>query len=149
MIKIPLIDLDSGMTLYRIHNLPIYHHDIGKTVKYQLEGANLAVTKDNIYATLLTDTGLMTCTLEEGHFCNLNTGLYHINTNQWSVTAMFFKHSDRINKYCKLEINNITAPQANYLDKGHWAISVETITPMETKLKTIPMVKQSNHSSLI
>ena len=61
MIKIPLTDLDSGMNLYKIYNLPIYHHDIGKSFKYQLEGTNLAVTKDNRYATLLTDTEFITC----------------------------------------------------------------------------------------
>ena len=141
MIKIPLIDLDSGMNLYKIYNLPIYHHDIGKSLKYQLEGTNLAVTKDNRYATLLTDAEFITCTLAEGHFCNLNTGLYHIDTNQWCVTAMFFKDNDRINKYCKVEINNITGPQANYLDKGHWAISVETITQMEIKCEDHTHVK--------
>ena len=32
MIKIPLIDLNSSMTLYKIYNLPIYHHDIGKSI---------------------------------------------------------------------------------------------------------------------
>ena len=111
MIKIPLIDLDSGMNLYKIHNLQIYHHYIEKSLKYQLEGKNIAVTKDNKYATLLTDTELITCTLAEGHFCNLSTGLYHINTNQWCVTAMFFKDNDKINKYCKVEINNVTGPK--------------------------------------
>ena len=67
MIKIPLIDLDSGMNLYKIYYLSIYHNDIGKSLKYQLEGTNLAVTKDNRYATLLTDAEFLTCTLAEGH----------------------------------------------------------------------------------
>ena len=31
MIKIPQIDLNSSMTLYKIYNLPIYDHDIGKS----------------------------------------------------------------------------------------------------------------------
>ena len=30
MIRIPLIDLDSSMTLFRIYNLPIFNHNIGK-----------------------------------------------------------------------------------------------------------------------
>ena len=29
MIKIPLIDLDSSLTLYKVYNLCIYHKDIG------------------------------------------------------------------------------------------------------------------------
>ena len=32
MIRIPLTDLDSGMNLYKIYNLPIYDHCIGKSL---------------------------------------------------------------------------------------------------------------------
>ena len=60
---------------------------------------------------------------------------------------MFFKDIDRINKYCKVEINNITGHQASYLDKGHWAISVETITQMEIKCEDHTHGKPSNHHS--
>ena len=56
MIKIPLIDLDSSMTLYKIYDLPIFHQEISKSLIYNIEGNNLAVTKDNKYATILSDT---------------------------------------------------------------------------------------------
>ena len=49
MIRIPLIDLGSSMTLFRIYNLPIFNHDIGKSLRYRLEGNNLAVMKDQKY----------------------------------------------------------------------------------------------------
>ena len=55
-IKIPLFDLDSVMNLYKIYNLPIYNHDIGKSLQYVLEGTNLAITNDDKYATILSDT---------------------------------------------------------------------------------------------
>ena len=90
MIRIQLIDLDSGMNLYKIYNLPIYNYHISKSLKYQLEGTNLAITKDNIYATILSDTEFIKCTLADGYFCDLNTGIYHVDTNQWCITAMFF-----------------------------------------------------------
>ena len=141
MIKIPLIDLDSGMNLFKIYNLPIYHPDIGKSLQYQIEGMNFAVTKDNKYATMLTDTEFLTCTLAEGHFCDLNTGLYHVDTNQWCVTALFFKDDDKISKSCKLEMTNITGPQANYLDQGLWAISLMKPTHMEIKCEDHTHVK--------
>ena len=100
MIRIPLIDLASGMNLYKIYNLPTYSHHIGKSLKYQLEGTNLAVTKDNKNATILTDTEFIRCILADRHFCHLNTGLYHVDTNQWCVTTMFFKDNDKISTYC-------------------------------------------------
>ena len=37
IIKIPLIDLDSSMTLYKIYNLPVFHHEISKSLIYNIE----------------------------------------------------------------------------------------------------------------
>ena len=68
VIKIPLIDLELDMNLYKIYNLPIYNHHIGKSLKYQLEGTNSAVTKDNKYATTLSNTEFIRCTLANGQF---------------------------------------------------------------------------------
>ena len=141
MIRIPLIDLDSGMNLSKIYNLPIYNHIIGKSLKYQLEGTNLAITKYNKYATILSDTEFIGCILADRHFCDLNTGLFHIDTNQWCVTAMFFKDNDKISTYCRVAMHNITGPQANYLNQGLWAIATETPIPMEIKCEDHSHVK--------
>ena len=131
MIRIPLTDLDSGMSLYKIYNLPIYNHYIGKSLQYQLEGTNLAITKDNKDATILSDMEFIRCTLADGHFCDLNACLYHVDTGQWCVTAMFFKDNKKISSYCRLVLYNITGTQANYLDQGLWAIAVETPIPWQ------------------
>ena len=53
MIGIPLIDLDSVMDQYKIYNLPIYNHHIGKSLEYHLEGTNLVITKNNKHAAIL------------------------------------------------------------------------------------------------
>ena len=63
MINISLMDLDSSMTLNKIHNLPIFESRIKKSLEYHIEGYKLAVTKDNKYASLLTDSEFITCTL--------------------------------------------------------------------------------------
>ena len=91
MIKIPLIDLDSSMSLYKIYNLPIFHHEISKCLIYNIEGNNLAVTQDNKYATILSDTEFIKCTLAQGHFCNLKTALNHIESNPMCLTALILK----------------------------------------------------------
>ena len=36
LLKIPLVDSDSLMTLYRVYNLPIFNHHIGKSLMYNL-----------------------------------------------------------------------------------------------------------------
>ena len=131
MTKILLIDLDSIMDLYKIYSLPIYNHHIGKSLQYVLEGTNLAVTKDKKYAAVLSDKEFIQCTLADGHFCTLNTGLYHVGASQWCVMALFFKDNDKSNNHCRLALDSITRPLAHCLDQGLWAISVETPIPIE------------------
>ena len=121
MIRIPLIDLDSIMSLYKIYNLPIYNQDIGKSLQYVLEGTNLVITKDDKYTIILSDMEFIQCTLADRHFCTLNTDLYHNDTSQWCVMALFFKDNDEINRHCRLVLDNITRPQAHVLSPlKHW-----------------------------
>ena len=101
LIKIPLIDLDSSMTLYKIYNLPMFHHEITKSLIYNIERNNLAVTKDNKHATILPDTEFIKCTLAQGHFCNLNTALNHIDSKPMCLTALFLKDNNKIQNQCQ------------------------------------------------
>ena len=118
------------MNLYKIYNLPIYNHHIGKSLKYQLEGTNLAITKDNKYATILSDMEFIRCTLADGHFCDLNTGLYHVDTNQRCVTTMFFKDNEKISTYCRVTIHKYNWTKASVLfllrHPPKWKSSVKT-----------------------
>ena len=117
MINIPLVDLDSSMTLYNFHNLPIFDPRIKKSLEYQIEGYNLAVTKDNKYASLLTVSEFIACTLPAGHFCSLNTGLYSIDNPKLCILSLYLKNNTKIVKNCRVDINSITGPQARYLDQ--------------------------------
>ena len=140
-IRIPLLDSDSTMTLYTIYNLPIYHPQIDKSLSYLLEGTNLAITKDNSYIAILTESEFLECTLAQGHFCSLSSALYHINYSKWCIIALFLKQDHRINTDCKLALANITGPQAAYLDQGLWAISVDKPTQMEIRCPETTQVK--------
>ena len=79
------------MTLYKVYNLPIYNPTIGKSLKYNLEGSNLTVTKDNNYVTILSEAEFIQCTLAQGHLCSLNTALYHVDYSKLCLVAMFPK----------------------------------------------------------
>ena len=54
-------------------------------------------------------------------------------SSTWWLPVMYSKDDRLINKYCSLEINNITGPTANCLDQGSWATSVEKPTQMEIR----------------
>ena len=57
---------------------------------------------------------------------------------------MYSKDDKLINKYCSLEISNITGPTANYLDQGSWAISVEKPTQSKIRCTAHTHVKTLN-----
>ena len=141
MINIPLVDLDSSMTLYKIHNLPIFEPRIKKSLEYQIEGYNLAVTKDNKYASLLNYSKFITCTLAAGHFCSLSTGLYNIDNSKWCILSLYLKDNMKIAKNCRVDVNNITGPHARYLDQGLWAIAVSEPMQMEIQCQAYKSVK--------
>ena len=101
----------------------------------------MAIINDHKCTAILSDMEFIQCTLAHGHFCALNTGLYHIDKSQWCVTALFSKDNDKIDNYCRLTLSNITGPQANYLDQGLFAISVEEPVLMEVKCEDHSHVK--------
>ena len=144
MMRIPLIDLDSSMTLFKVYNLPIFNHDIGKSLKYRLEGNNLAITKDQKYFAILPESNFIRYSLAAGHFCNIDNALYYANSSTWCLPGMYSKDDNLIKKYCSLEISNITGPTVNYLDRGSWAISVDKPTQMEIRCTAHTHVKTLN-----
>ena len=141
MMNIPLVDLDSIMTLYKIHNLPIFEPRIKKLLEYHIEGYNLDVTKDNKYPSLLTDSEFINCTLAAGHFCSLSAGLYNIDSSKWCILSLYLKKNKKIVKNCRVYVNNITGPQARYLDYSLWAIAVSEPIEMEIQCQTYKSVK--------
>ena len=71
LIRLPLVHSDSSMTVYKVYNLPIFNHHIGKSLNYNLEGNYLAITNDRNYATIPSEYEFIECTLTSGHFCSL------------------------------------------------------------------------------
>ena len=131
LIKLPLIDHDSSLDLYRIYNLPIFNPSLNKALIYQLEVNTLAVSRDGNYATIPTESEFLECTLASGHFCNLRSALYHMQSSKMCIIALFLKDEIAINENCEMKVINITGPGALYLDQGTWAIATTDTEQMK------------------
>ena len=138
LIKLPLIDHDSSLDLYRIYNLPIFNPSLNKALTYQLEANTLAVSTDRNYATIPTESEFLECTLANGHFCNLRSALYHMQSSKLCVISLFLKDEISISENCEMKVINITGPLALYLDQGTWAIATTDTEQMEV---TCPLQK--------
>ena len=112
------MDLDSSMTQYKIHNLPIFEPRMKKSLEHQIEGFNLALTKDNKHASILTGSEFISWTLAAGHFCSLSTGLYNIDNSKWCVLNLNVKNNKKSVKNCRVDVCNITEPQAMIFRPG-------------------------------
>ena len=131
LIRLPLIDNDSSLDLYRIYNLPIFNPSINKALTYQLEANTLAVSKDGNYATFPTESEFLECTLASGHFCNIRSALYYMQSYKMCVISLFLKDESAIDENCEMKVTNITGPLALYLDEGTWAIATTDTEQME------------------
>ena len=138
LIKLPLMDHDSSLDLYRIYNLPIFNPSLNKALTYQLEANTLAVSTDRNYATIPTESEFLECTLANGHFCNLRSALYHMQSSKLCVISLFLKDEIAISENCEMKVINITGPLALYLDQGTWAIATTDTEQMEV---TCPLQK--------
>ena len=112
-----------------MYNVPLFHPHIGKSLQCNIEGNDLAVTKDRNYITLLSEAEFVECTLTQGHFCSLMNALYHARNSDLCLSSLYLRNNKLIER--KLSITNFTKPQAIYLDQGHWAISVKDTDQMD------------------
>ena len=131
LIKLQLIDHDSSLDLYRVYNLPVFNPSLNKALTYQLEAKTLAVSRDGKYATIPTESEFLECTLASGHFCNLRSALYHMQSSKMCIIALFLKDEITINENCEMKVINITGPVALYLDQGTWAIATTDTEQMK------------------
>ena len=138
LIKVPLIDHDSSLDLYKVYNLPIFNPSLNKALTYQIETDILAVSMDSNYATIPTESEFLECTLASGHFCNIRSALYHMHSSKMCIIALFLKDDTAINENCEMKVINITGPLALYLDQGTWAIATTDTEQMEV---TCPLEK--------
>ena len=106
------------MTLYKVYNLPIFNHHIGKSLKYNLEGNYLTITTDRSYATIPSESEVIENTLASGHFCSLRNALYHIHNSGLCLTALFLKNDKMIDANCIMSVTNETGSELIYLDQG-------------------------------
>ena len=102
----------------------------------KLKPITFAVSMDRNYMTIPTESEFIECTLASGHFCNLRSALYHMQSSKMCLIALFLKNENSISEYCEMKVMNISGPLALYLDDGTWAIATANIEQMEVTCPT-------------
>ena len=123
LLTIPLIDKSLQMNLYKVHNLPALHTELGVAAKYILEGEYLAVDQHGLYVALPDAREIQICLTSQGGLCVLNQALHPVETVEWCVYALFIQDEGRIKRDCSMNFKprktNVAQSMGGYL----WAVS--------------------------
>ena len=79
IMTIPFVDNSLDVNLYKVHNLPMLHPQLGVQAKYELEGEYLAVLVHGMCATTPKAMDIKLCKLSQGHLCTLDHALYSVD----------------------------------------------------------------------
>ena len=102
----PLFDKDLQFDLFKAHSLPLLHPKLKKTFTYQLDIPYIALQSDSNYFTIPMYDDILKCTFSAGHFCNLNTPLYPVDTTTECICHLLINDKEKIGDCCKLSIQN-------------------------------------------
>ena len=123
LLTIPLIDKSLQMNLYKVHNLPALHTELGVVAEYILEGEYLAVDQHGLYVALPDAREIQICLTSQGGLCVMNQALHPVETVEWCVYALFIQDEERIKRDCSMNFKprktNVAQSMGGYL----WAVS--------------------------
>ena len=133
LLSIPLTDISLQMNLYKAHNLPAVHPELGLAATYQLEGEYLAIGQDGHYAALPDKSDVQICVLSRGGLCRMNQALYPMDRVQWCILALFQDDQENISKICKFDLSQSTGNLAHSLGGYLWAISATATEKLQVR----------------
>ena len=123
LLTIPLIDKSLQMNLYKVHNLPALHTELGVAAEYILEGEYLAVDQHGLYVALPDAREIQICLTSQGGLCVMNQALHPVETVEWCIYALYIQDEKRIKRDCSMNFKprktNVAQSMGGYL----WAVS--------------------------
>ena len=123
LLTIPLIDKSLQMNMYKVHNLPALHTELGVAAEYILEGDYLAVDEHGLYVALPDAREIQICLTSQGGLCVMNQGLHIVETVEWCVYALFIQNEERIRRDCSMNFKPRKANVAQSMGGYLWAVS--------------------------
>ena len=123
IMTIPLVDNSLDVNLYKVHNLPMLHPQLGVQAEYELEGEYLAILVHGMYATIPKTTDIKLCKLSQGHLCTLDHALYLVEWINWCMYALFINDLARKKRNCMVSPHLRSTNLVHSLDGYLWAVS--------------------------
>ena len=133
---LPLIERDLEFDLFKAHSLPLLDPKLKKVFSYEIDNPYIAIRSDGNYLTIPIHDDILTCTISAGHFCNLNTPLYPTKTTTKCTYHLLVNDKEKIQEFCKINIQNYAQDTAISLDQNIWALAVLEPTELHVSCLT-------------
>ena len=130
ILLLPLIDRDLQFDLFKAHILPFVHPQLKKVLKYNLESPYIALQNHGNYFVIPINDDILICTILAGHFCNLNTPLYPVDSITECAHHLLAYDKDKIRENCKISVHDYSHDTALNLDNNIWAPAVLELTEL-------------------
>ena len=133
IIDIPLVNTNSRLELFQIHNLPFpgkreFQNSIAQ---YELTAKGIALNYGRTEYMLLNEPEFSLCSSNTDLFCKLNNVRFMIGAKMHCESSLFMADSISIKQNCEIQVSyDVLLPTAVYINKGRWAISTKETFPM-------------------
>ena len=122
VLHVPLVNKSLQFNLYRIHNIPLVHPILKKSLKYSIQEEYLAIRLLTVHFLSLS-ANIMACQVSNGQFCHINSPLYVTDTSKSCSYTLFLKDKEKINSACMISVINQTQGETLNINDNFWAIS--------------------------
>ena len=133
IIDIPLVNTNSRLELFQIHNLPFPGKQEFRTsiAHYELTAKGIALNYERTEYMLLSESDFSLCSSSTDLFCKLNNVRFMIGAKMHCESSLFMADSLSIKQNCNIQVSSdVVLPTAVYINKGRWAICTKETFPM-------------------
>lgn len=123
LVNLPLLEIQSQLEVFQIHNIPLPYNDTGMTALFELESPALAVNVKRTEFILLTEADLARCSNPAAKFCTLQNPMFKLADSELCVVALFKQQQSAITQYCQTRVQiGDHKVNAVYIPDGNWLI---------------------------
>ena len=128
LISIPLINANSRLELFRIHNLPFPGQGEFSSVvaKYDIKAYALAVNSERTEYLRLSEHDFRSCVSNPESYCEFNRVRHLMGTDRHCEAVLFMRRKQGRSRVCELQvISNMTFPWPEFIHNGLWAVGTK------------------------
>jgi hypothetical protein len=123
-LQIPLSDTLTQLNLYKVHNFPLLHPQLGLKFQYQIEAGYLATHLNRTYYLMPGEDEVTLCRASHGNWCRITSPMISVKQAPNCLISLFLRNSEMINQLCGIKVTPQAQPTAVLWKPHTWVVSI-------------------------